>query len=74
MKKKPIILTIAKGKMEHTKTANENSYLEKIISADDYHQIDIISKLFKCSFEDALSAVLQTDGTFGSVSEKLHNR
>lgn len=57
--------------MEHTKTSNEKSYLDRIISADDHKQIDIISKLFKCTFEEALSAVLQTDGTFGSVSKHL---
>lgn len=57
--------------MEHTNIAIETSYLDKIVSADDFTQIDIISKLFNCSFEEALSAVLQTDGTFGSVSKKL---
>lgn len=57
--------------MEHTKTVSENSYLDKIISADDHKQIDSVAKLFKCSFDEALSAVLQTDGTFRSISKKL---
>lgn len=57
--------------MENTHPSGEVTYLDKTISPDDYKQIDVISKLFKCTFDETLSAVLQTDGTFKSISKLL---
>lgn len=54
--------------MEEIAFSTKSSHLSKQIDLNNWMEIDIWSKLFKCSIEKIIEAATITDGSFKEVS------